>query len=180
MSPLGGATIVLSLAFLLAGIAWPQGAEALLRMFVASLALGFVAVRTYRAGLPVRTVEDSYSPFDGSAAPRPPAAAPEAIRELTEGLAAADDEECAERTPIPWPVRRRLVQEASRRLSERHGLRLDEPDHHPRIRSLVSEATWLLLRPPEPESGPGSRSAVRERPVPLSRLDLVLDDLERL
>lgn len=181
MTPLGRATLGVSAAFLLAAIVWPQAAEALLRVFVATLALGFVVVRVYRAALPSRTVEDFYSPFDASGPTRTTeGAAPEAIRELTGELGAADDGELAQRTAIPWTVRRFIREEASRRLTERHGLRLAERSDHPRVRSLISDATWLLIRPRELEPTAESRHSPNERAVPLSRLDLILDDLERL
>src|SRR5690606_753020 len=168
IGPLGVATVVVSLAFLLAGIMWPQAASALLRLLLVTLALGYVAGRAYRALLPVSATR-SYSPFDAPGAARPAPAAPHALRRLTAELGAANDARRARHTEIPRPVQWALVAEAARRLAEHHGLQLHDPDHHARIRALVSEPTWRLIDPG------GSREI-----VPLSRLDVILDDLEKL
>lgn len=181
LTPLGVFTVSVSVTFLVAGIAWPDAAEAWLRMLVATLALGFVLARTYEAALPRQATQDSYSPFEGSTATAATGAAPKAIQQLTEMLGAADDPERAQRTAIPWTVGRTVIREASRRLAQDHDLRLDDTDDHTRIRSLVSEATWLLIRPGEQGSSPGEGApAARQRSVPLSRLELILDDLEQL
>jgi len=168
IGPLGIATIVVSLAFLLAGILWPQAASALLRLLLVTLALGFVAGRAYRALLPVSATR-SHSPFDALGLARPAPTAPHALRRLTAELGAADDARRAGRTEIPRPVQWAVIDEAARRLAEDHGLHLHDPDHHARIRALVSEPTWRLIDPG------GSREL-----VPLSRLDVILDDLEKL
>lgn len=168
------------LAFLLAGLLWPQAAEALLRLLLATLAVGFVLVRGHRAMRSVRATERSSSPFDRDVATRRPPAAPHVLRRLTADLSAADDARRARRTAIPRTVRWTVVDEASRRLAEHHGLSLDDPTHHPEIRSLVSEPTWSLIGPRDPRAGPGKRSAGRGGPVPLTQLDRILDDLEGL
>ncbi|HLT90638.1 MAG TPA: hypothetical protein VKZ85_06810 [Woeseiaceae bacterium] len=168
IGPLGIATIVVSLAFLLAGILWPQAASALLRLLLVTLALGFVASRAYRALLPVAATR-SYSPFDALGAARTTPAAPHTLRKLTAELGAANDARRARHTAIPRPVRWAVIDEAARRLAEHHGLHLHDPDHHARIHALVSEPMWLLIDPGE-----------SSEPVPLSQLDVILDDLEKL
>lgn len=177
VGPFGIAAIVVCVAFLAAGIAWPQAAESLLRLLMVTLAGGFVAARAWRA-LPARTTRDAYSPFDGTA--RTPAEAPQVLRTLTTELRAADHDRAARRTPIPWPVRRTVIGEAARRLAERHGLDLEDPEQHARIRSLVSEATWLLIDPRGRERRPGTRATAGSRLVPIARLDSILDELETL
>lgn len=168
--PLGVFTIVASAVFLLAGIAWPQAAEALLRLFLATLAFGFVSVASGTM-LPTKMTHDSNSPFHGPEKREPPPA-PRLLRDLTRELGAVDDARHVERTAIPSTVRWSVVAEASRRLAGTHGLNIRDPDHRTAIRSLVSEPTWLLISAARPE--------VDSRRVPLSRLGLILDDLERL
>jgi hypothetical protein len=164
------------LAFLVVGIAWPHGAWMLLRILVATVALGYVVFRLYAAGLPERTTHDTYSPFDALVGERPRPVAPPAIGALAAQLGAADDGS-AETTPIPWPIARTLIRDAAGRLADRHALSLGERAHVPAIRALVSEATWLLIDPVG--SGPSSPH-LEYRAVPLSRLDTILDDLESL
>lgn len=172
--------MIACLTFVLAGIAMPDAAETMLRVLLLTLAVGFVVARAYAAMLPATTTQDVYSPFaDHTAEPTPPAT-PRVIRQLTAELAAADDERSARRAPIPWSVRWTVIEEATRRLAERHGLTLDDARHHSTIRSLVSEPTWALLEPGHPAAGSGASPGAAGRPVPLSQLDLILDDLEKL
>jgi len=133
-----------------------------------TLALGFVASRAYRALLPVAATR-SYSPFDALGAARTTPAAPHTLRKLTAELGAANEARRARHTAIPRPVRWAVIDEAARRLAEHHGLHLHDPDHHARIHALVSEPMWLLIDPGE-----------SREPVPLSQLDVILDDLEKL
>lgn len=180
---LGGAVVLTSLVFLSAGMLWPQGAGALLRIMLIVIAVGFIAARAHDALLTVRTSRQVRSPFEAGSAVHTPPAAPQVLRDLTAELSAADDPRAQDRAAIPWAVRRTLVEEASHRLTEHHGLDPADPDHHIRIRSLVSAATWRLIGPGEP-AGPAaadaSRRPVRRHDVPLSELTLILDDLERL
>jgi hypothetical protein len=178
LSPLGVAAIVAGAAFLVAGIAWPQAAEGLLRLLLALLAVGFVLGRAYQAMLPAEMTQDAYSPFhdDGP----PPAAVPPALRDLNAQLRAADRTRDASRAEIPRAVRWRVIDEAARRLSERHGLRLEVPEHRAEIRALVSEPTWRLIASHGTGSaGPVARAGTTD-PVPLSHLSTILDDLEKL
>lgn len=180
VGPLGIATILASLAFLAAGIAWPQAAEAWLRLLLATLATGFVAGRAYEALRPVSKRQDLYSPFDGHTITASPPTAPHALRDLTRQLDTADDERRARRTEIPRSVRWTVIDEASRRLAEHHGLSLGEPGHRANIRSLVSAPTWSLIAPSDPGPHPAPRPAAHDPRVPLSQLGRILDDLERL
>lgn len=165
---IGAAITVTSMLFLIAGIAWPQAADMLVRAMLATLAVGYVAARAYEALLPVGPAQRTYSPFDGDVATRTPPAAPYALRELTVILRAADDTHRSRSTAIPWTVRQTVTDDIARRLKEHHGLNIGDADHHARIRSLVSAPTWRLL-------GRGEAEA-----VPLSELDTILNDLETL
>lgn len=180
VGPLGVAMIIASLAFLAAGIVWPQAAEVWLRLLLVTLAVGFVAGRAHEALLTVGTRPDFSSPFHGHATTRSPPAAPAALRDLTRELRAADDERRAGRAEIPRSVRWTIIDEASRRLAEHHGLSLDEPAHEASIRELVSGSTWSLIHPSGPAPRPGPRPPGAGQRVPLSQLDRILDDLERL
>ncbi len=101
VTPFGLATIVASVAFVVAGIALPEVAESLLRLMIATFAFGFVLSRVYRAGLPERTTTDEYSPFRGPAGARESATAPRVLRDLASKLAAADEPRSAKRCEIP-------------------------------------------------------------------------------
>lgn len=178
LGPWGQVATVASLALLSGGLIWPGAAEVLFRVLVVGLALGFLARRGLEGGLPTARVEDAYSPFDGSGADRTPPAAPEVLLEAGRPLSALDDPSRARTASIPWPVARRLIHEATRRLEEGHGLRPDRPTDARRIRAQLSEPTRTLLGLDEP---PGRAPLYPEdRIVPLSRLDQVLDDLEGL
>jgi hypothetical protein len=171
--------VAASLGFLIGGILWPGIAESLLRILLAALALGWVAARGLGTGLPAATVHDTYSPFDATLADLSPPATPDVVWRRARALAAADEPRRSDPRPIPWPVARGLIHEALRRLEGGHGLRFDRPADAARIRRMVSEATWALL-------GQGDLSSDRDlvgvtyRPIPLTRLDDILDDLERL
>ena len=176
VTPFGLATIVASVAFVVAGIALPEVAESLLRLMIATFAFGFVLSRVYRAGLPERTTTDEYSPFRGPAGARESATAPRVLRDLASKLAAADEPRSAKRSEIPRTVRWTVVDEATRRLAEHRRLSVADSADHASIRSLVSDSTWRLIRPSDAVAGAGDRA----RAVTMSELDLVLDDLERL
>jgi hypothetical protein len=168
---LGSALVLTSLFFLSAGILWPQGAGAMLRIMLVVIAVGFIAARAHDALLLVRTSRQVRSPFDAGSTERTAPASPQVLRDLTDQLVAADDPRARDRAAVPWAVRRTLVTEATHRLAEHHGLDPADPGHHARIRTLVSAATWRLIAPAEPALG--ADSALRE-------LTLILDDLERL
>jgi hypothetical protein len=169
--------IIASLASLAAGIVWPQAAGALLRLLLATLALGYVLRRLYQTVGPVATSRHVGSPFEGEAGTGAPAPVPEGLRRFTAQVGGAGDARLAEWKPIPRQVRETVVAEAGRRLAERRGLRLERPADHPAIRALLSEPTWLLIRP---DRSGGGEARDDRRAVPLSRLGAILDDLERL
>lgn len=177
--PIAASMVAASIALLLAGLAWPQAADALLRTLLALLAVGFVAALAYRAVRPVKTAQDRYSPFGRHTAARTEVA-PRPLRELTAELNAAARTRSARRTTIPLSAQLTVRKEASRRLAEHHGLSLRDPSHHRHIRSLVSEPTWQLIRPHGPQPRPGTRLTARSSSVPLSQLGRILDDLEAL
>lgn len=179
LGPFGIATVVASLAFILAGIILPEAAEALLRLLLATLAVGFIAARAYAARLPERMTQHVYPPIDAQETARRAAAAPPAVSELAAQLVDADDERRARRAAIPRKVRWTLIDEASRRLSHHHGLRLENPNDHLAIRSLVSEPTWSLIEPGG-GSRPDGRPTANSRVIPLSQLHSIIDDLETL
>lgn len=166
--PFAGATIAASFVFLSAGVVAPGAAGALLRLYLLTLALGFVLARAYAAFLPARMTQDFYSPFDGSDAPAGRPATPETLRRLTAELEPVDNPPAAGKTPIPRAVRWRVVREAARRLADHRGLDISDPADHAAIRRLVSADTWRLIEP-----------AQRSVP-PLGRLTRILDDVERL
>lgn len=166
--PFGIATIAVSVLFLGAAVFAPGSAGALLRLYLLTLALGFVVARGYAAFLPARMTQDFYSPFDGSDPRSGPPAAPEALLRITAELEAVDSPRAAERTAIPRAVRWRVIDEAARRLVDRHGLDLSDPADHDAIRRLVSAEAWKLIEP-------------AQRTVPsLSRLSSILDEVETL
>lgn len=180
MSAFGKIVLGVSAGFLFAGILLPGTAEFLLRLYPLGLAGAFVAVRAWDADLPRRMASDAYSPFTDERATRPPSEAPRTIRHRASVLEAADDPERGRHTPIPVPVKWAVLDEVSHRLAERRGLDLNDPDHHPRVRSLVSEATWRLVRPPGTDDAAGGARDLDVSPVTLDRLPSILDDLERL
>lgn len=160
---------LLSLGFLGLAVLWPRLAERMLQMLLATLALGFVGARLFRAGLPARTTRDVFSPFDGRGEVAPPPRNPSPVRRLAAEFRAADDPDGRGRTAIPPGTAGIVAAEVSRRLSQGHALDLSSPGDHDRIRSLLAPATWALVGP---ASDGGS--------VPLSELSTILDDLETL
>ena len=170
LGPFGRLTLLVCGAFLLAGILWPQGAGALLRLLIAALVVGFVLARAYEALLPARAGRAEPSPFDGDVLARTPPAEPTRLRDLRRRLAAADEARQSARATIPWIIRQTIIREASSRLARRHGLVLEDAGDDAAIRRLVSEPTWRVLH--ETETAP--------TPVPLMDLDRILDDLESL
>lgn len=178
LGPFGFVVTGTSLAFLVAAIVWPQAAETLLRILVVAAGCGFLLDRAHRAGLPERMIDDSFSPFRSRAGGPGPRAVPHVVRAFGDEVRAADDPRLARRTEIPWMVARTVGREVVRRLAEHHGLRLDRREDHPRIRRLLSEPTWLLVAPAAYEDDAEGTSSYGA--VPLSRLEPILDDLERL
>jgi hypothetical protein len=175
VGPFGLFVIAASLAFLAAGIVWPQAAGALLRLLLATLALGYVLGRLNQAVGPVTAARHVGSPFEGEAGAGAPAPVPEGLRRVTAQVAGAGDIRLAERRPIPRQVRETVMAEAGRRLAERRGLQLERSADHAAIRALLSAPTWALIRPDRAGEAEGNR-----RPVPLSQLGAILDDLETL
>ncbi len=180
MSPFGVVTVAASAVFLLLGLAWPQAAGALLRLYLASLAVGFVLARAYEALRPSRAMGDLYSPFDGYD-PGHQRAAPRALHELTRRLRAVDDPGSAPTATVPVAVERTLMEAAAQRLSDRHGLTLGDPADRDAIRAAVSEPLWQLLRP-RAYAGVGAPDSdlTRGRPLPVSGLAAILEELETL
>ncbi len=172
----GAALATVSVAFLLVGLAWPGLAVRLLQGLLVTLAFAYVGVRVYRAELPKAMTGDEYSPFDGVRESRPPSASPAAIRGLTAQLRAVEDAEASRRVPIPSAAHRILADEVFRRLSEHHGLSFRDPADHARIRALVSDPTWALVR----SGSTGERALALRDPVSLIHLTKILDDVERL
>ena len=173
---LGSGVVIISSAFVAAGIAWPHAAASLLRLLLATLAVVFVAGRAWHALAHVRPRRKEYTPFDGLVASRTRPAEPQALRRLGALFSAADDPEAAQRTVIPEPTRRTLRDEAMRRLADHHGLAVSELSHHGRIRALVSEPTWLLIAPGSNAVGDAAVDAY----ISMSQLDRILDDVETL
>jgi hypothetical protein len=166
----------LSVATLLAGLLWPHLAATFLQALVAALALGYMGARTHRSSLPTALSSDAYSPFDAVTAPSRAPTSPPAVVHLTTLLQAVMDPEAARRALIPADARRILEAEASRRLAEHHGLSPLRPADLDRIRSLVSDATLALLRAaPMRDAGSATLGS-----IPMSRLESILDDVERL
>jgi hypothetical protein len=176
MRTFGTAMATLSVAVLAAALLWPHLAATFLQGLLVALALGYLGAVIQRSHLPTTLTSDSYSPFE-SLAPRPRSAtSPPAVRHLTTLLRAAEDPDAARRAQIPAEVCRILSAEASRRLTEHHGVSPRRSDDEDRIRALVSDATWELLRTVSEKdgahSGLGSGS--------LALLETILDDVERL
>lgn len=176
MKPASIVVAVVSVGALSAGLIWPHLAGSFLRIFLTIAALALVAASTFRARLPRALASEHYSPFDSGAAVVPSAETLDGVRNLALLLKATNDPEEATRAPIPDAARRILTAQASRRLAEQHGLRLESAADHDRIRGLVSDPTWALVRP-RPERGPASAIS---NPVPQARLESILDDLEQL
>lgn len=173
IGPFGTLTLVMSVAFLAAGVAEPAAARALLRLFLVCLGLGFVFTRAHAAESAASMTQDFYSPFDGAHPRRSPPSFPSAVRAFARELGAADRPRRAGRTPIPGAVCRHIVGEATRRLALHHGLQVEQPDDHSRIRGMVSEPTWKLIAPGDAAASPLEGPRV-------DRLPMILADLERL
>lgn len=170
------AMATLGVAVLIVGLVWPHIALSLLQGLIAALAVGYVGARTYGAQLPSSLSSDRYSPFDGVAAAPRPSQSPPAVRHLATLLQAAADPEDARRAPIPAAASRIIAAETSRRLAESHGLSFRRPGDHARIRSLLSDATWSLVRAERTKR----RASAEGGPLPIQRLESVLDEVERL
>ena len=157
---------LLASAALTAGLIWPGLAMTLLQALVVAIALAYVAARLHGASLPTALTIESYSPFDSATGAVRPVSTPAAVRDMAALLKAVEDPQSARRASIPAGARRILTSEASRRLRENHRLSVSRMDDQPRIRALVSDATWSLL---------GTTGRVQ-----MEQLAQVLDDVERL
>lgn len=167
-----------SIAAVGAGFIWPGAADALIRGLLVVLAVGVLAVLAGRAAQ--RVAAGLWrSPFDRDPSPPPPAEAPQQLRSITAELTAAADGRWARQTTIPHSARVTVRRDAGRRLAQNHGLSLRDPAHHPHIRRLVSAPTWTLIRPIDPKQ-PARLTYSGTEAVPLSELNRILDDLERL
>ena len=175
--PALAAAVVVVVGFLVAAVLWPHAADGLLRLLLATLAIGYIGVRGHHVMPPI--IRDPYSPFGRDPLVTNPAAAPLPLRKLIGALQAADATGPKGRI-IPGAICAFVRDEAARRLARKHRLDLDEPRHHAQIRSLVLEPTWLLIRPALSPEQPLSHAHGRSCAVPLSQLDRILDDLERL
>lgn len=172
--------VAVSIAFVGAGLAWPQAADALLRLLIVTLGVLFAAGGAYRALRPAASTETVYSPFHLSDVDRPQPVVPRRLRDLTAELKTADDPTSAARTAIPIPMLLIIREESEWRLVDRHRLRLRDPSDHARIQGLVTEPTWRIIRPPAAEPRSSTRPSGQHTTVPLSQLGIILDDLERL
>lgn len=177
VSPLATGAAGLSLAFLAAALLWPPAADALLRLLMVTLAVGYAGARILERLAPVSPEGASGTPFERAPPPAEAPPMPQVLRDLHAGLAGADAPRRARRTPVPMGVRWTLAEEVRRRLAERHGLSTDDARHHAPIRARVSDATWRLLRPDGAGGAPGRPSAPD---LPLSDLERILEDLESL
>ena len=177
--PADFAAVLVSAIFVALGLASPQAADLLLRLFFVTVALGYVALHAFRTLLPVTSSERIYSPFDGRLSQSAPAAVPLPLRDIELELEAAESAWGERRRTIPDATVERIRKEVAKRLIQRHALNLHDSTHHPRIRALVSEPTWSLLLS-LPYRRASSRSAFAPPPVPLAELNRVLDDLEKL
>lgn len=186
----GTLVLALSVGFLGAGFLLPGAAEALLRLFLPALALGFLLTRVYEVQLPRKMAHEEYSPFLHARAKAGPDEAPRVIQERARLLTALDTApppataRTPAQAPVPLSIRWLLLDEIGRRLAEHRGLHLANPGHHPAIQALVSEDTWRLVgssadvapSPAAGQEGPSAASA----PVHLHHLTSILDDLENL
>lgn len=176
--PALAATAVVVVGFLFGGLLWPHAADGLLRLLLVTLAIGYVGIRGYRVLPPI--IRDPYSPFGRDPLITNPPVAPPSLRKLVRLLRAAAEAPSSNGRIIPGSVCLLVRHEAGRRLAQNHRLDLDEPRDHPQIRSLVAEPTWFFIRPPLSTEQPLSLARGRSHTVPLSQLDHILDDLERL
>lgn len=170
---LGLAGVIVCTAAVAAGITWPRMAGTLLRLLIAALALLLVGGRAWHALAHVRVKPKEYTPFEGVLAERERPAAPQALRQLTATLRLADDPAVAQRADLPWPIRRALAAELSRRLADRHSLEVGNPSHHARIRALLSEPAQQLIIPAD-------GAAASSRQLAMSHLERILEDVEAL
>ncbi len=180
MRSFASATAMASGAYLVIAIAWPHVAERMLQMLLATLAFGWVGVRIYRSSLPMRMSHEVYSPFDRAQAGWDPRAGPAALEALTNRLSAAGDIRRARRAAIPGEAAEIVHAEASRRLADRHGVVLSDPQDHARARELLSEPTWALIQPMLGDAPAFANDPSFRGPVPMSDLSRILDDLENL
>ncbi|GMV05885.1 MAG: hypothetical protein AMXMBFR53_21620 [Gemmatimonadota bacterium] len=154
-SPWGVVVVAGSLGCLVGGILWPGFAETLLRVLLASLALGWAAARALGMGLPAATVHDTFSPFEGTLTETAQPPIPDVVERRARPLVAIDDPRGGPDRPIPWPVLQSLAAEARRRLERRR-------------------------RPGPAAPGGTGLGGGEDWTVPLARLDDILDDLEKL
>lgn len=158
------------------GVAWPGGADVLLRVLVAGLVIGFAIVHATRASFRLARPL-STSPFDRRAVPDDVPAVPRDLQALTRELEWSY--ESRDEPMIGLAIRSRVRREATARLAEHHGLHLADPAQHGRVQSLVSRPMWALIAPPPRPPDP-RRPVVLDVAVPARELDLVLDELEQL
>ena len=176
--PARPAAVALILATLVASLLWPNAADGLLRLLLVMLAIGYIALRGYRTLPPL--LDDRFTPFGRNPLLDDPPVAPEPLRRLLKLLDAGVAGSATEAGAIPGSILRTLREEAGRRLTDRHRLDLHDAADHPRIRQLVTEATWEVIRPSPPASPRSADSTRTGRTVPLHHLDRILDDLETL
>lgn len=184
LGPLALGTVLASGAFLLAGVLLPQAADALLRLYLATLAAVYIFSRGYEALSDIGPGDRVYSPFQDPDAGSEAPTAPRPVRNLAVQLQAADHPDRAAEAAIPTGIRATVRTEANRRLQERHGLDPRVPAHGREIRTLVSGSTWRVIGPLEASnesgSGGGPHRGTGNSPVPLTRLSQILDDVEAL
>jgi hypothetical protein len=171
LGPLALAVVVVSAAFIVAGVVWPAGADTLLRLLIATLVIGIAVFLAYRFIGTIPTSRQRNSPFDDGPERQTPSVAPEPLLLLGLDLKTADTK--GERLAIiPASAERILRVEAARRLTDHRGLNIKDPQHRARIRSLVTDATWRVIRVPDPGLGVD--------PVPLGELSRILEEVENL
>ncbi|BCJ36435.1 hypothetical protein Athai_39380 [Actinocatenispora thailandica] len=164
--------VLASIAAVLLALAWPAGAETVLRLLLALLAAGAAAWQLRRVRWPARS-DPSTSPFRATGGDRFDRKLPVGLRDLTDDLAATL--RSAPAGAIPFSTRGTLRDELRRRLADSHGLDARVPEHVPRIQRLISPPAWALIQPPPP----GQHRAL-DQPVHLQYLSMIIDDVERL
>jgi hypothetical protein len=166
------AGVGLVLVVLIAAVLWPNAADGLLRLLLVTLAIGYIGRRGFDALPPL--AEERGSPFGREPMPDRPPAAPRPLYDLLRQLRSAYGGAGGSARAIPPPICRTLREEAERRLAEGHRLDAAKAADHIRIRALVTHATWRLIEPLPCHGAPLPRR------IPLSQLDSILDDLEKL
>ena len=176
--PTRPAAIALILATLIAALLWPNAADGLLRLLLVILAIGYIVLRGYRTLPPL--LDDRFTPFGRNPLLDDPPVAPEPLRRLLKLLDGGRAGGRAGEAAIPGAILRTLREEAGRRLADRHRLDVHDTADHPRIRLLVGDPTWEVIRPPPTRAAPTVGPTRSSRTVPLHHLDRIIDDLETL